>query len=210
MTPRPTPFIHLDEWFRQARRSDPQPEAAALATVSADGQPSNRLVLVRQWNERGFEVFTNLRSRKAVEVGVQPRVALTFHWKGDESLGGSGRGGSGRPGRQVRIEGIAEAMSAAESDAYWTTRPRGSRISAIASDQSEPIESREALLAKRDALEERYAGIEEIPRPAHWGGFRIVPLRVEFWQHEDNRYHQRLEYARRAMGMPWRTQILQP
>lgn len=196
MIPRPNPFIHLDDWFAAARRSDPQPEAAALATVGANGQPSNRLVLVRQWDARGFEVFTNLRSRKALEIGEQPRVALTFHWK--------------PLGRQVRIEGVAEPMSAAESDAYWVSRPRGSRISAAASDQSEPIESRAALLAKRDVLEERYPEGADVPRPPHWGGFRIVPLRVEFWQHEDDRYHQRLEYSRSAARAPWRTTILQP
>jgi len=194
--PRPNPFIHLDQWFAAARRADPQPEAAALATVGPDGQPSNRLVLVRQWDARGFEVFTNLRSRKALEIGEQPRVALTFHWK--------------PLGRQVRIEGVAAPMSAAESDAYWASRPRGSRISAAASDQSEPIESRAALLAKRDALEERYPEGADVPRPPHWGGFRIVPLRVEFWQHEDDRYHQRLEYSRLAARSPWRTTILQP
>lgn len=196
MTPRPSPFLHLEEWFAAAIRVDPQPEAAALATVGPDGQPSNRLVLVRLWDTRGFEVFTNLRSRKAREAGGQPRVALTFHWK--------------PLGRQVRVEGVAEPMSAAESDAYWRSRPRGSRISAIASDQSEPIESREALLAARDLVEGRYAGIDEIPRPAHWGGLRVVPLRIEFWQHEENRYHQRLEYSRSSVGSPWRSQILQP
>lgn len=199
MTPRPNPFIHFGEWFAAARRSDPQPEAAALATVGAGGQPSNRLVLVRQWSPRGFEVFTNLRSRKATEIGQQPRAALTFHWK----AGSTG-------GRQVRIEGIAEPTSAAESDAYWESRPRGSRVSGVASDQSEPIESRAALLAKRDALEERYPDGADVPRPSHWGGFRIVPIRVEFWQHEDDRYHQRLEYTRSAVGAPWRTAILQP
>ena len=196
MTPRPNPFLHLEEWFAAARREDPQPEAAALATVGAEGQPANRLVLVRLWDTRGFEVFTNLRSRKAHELGDEPKAALTFHWK--------------PLGRQVRIEGFTEAMSAAESDAYWASRPRGSRISAIASDQSEPIESRDALLAKRDLVEERYEGVDDIPRPAHWGGFRIVPLRIDLWQHEDNRYHQRLEYSRSAVGRPWRSQVLQP
>lgn len=186
----------MDEWFARARREDPQPEAAALATVGADGQPSNRVVLVRRWDDRGFEVFTNLRSRKALEIGARSRAALTFHWK--------------PLGRQVRIEGTVEPMSAAESDAYWASRPRGSRISAVASDQSEPIESREALLAKRDAVEERYPEGEDVPRPTHWGGFRVVPLRVEFWQHEDNRFHQRLEYRRSAVGHPWRTALLQP
>ncbi|MGE3962271.1 MAG: pyridoxamine 5'-phosphate oxidase [Dehalococcoidia bacterium] len=196
ITPRPSPLAHFAEWWDAARAADPQPEAASLATVGVDGQPSNRLVLVRRWDERGFEVFTNLHSRKAREVGGRPLAALTFHWK--------------PLGRQVRVEGGVEPMSAAESDAYWAMRPRGSRISALASDQSEPIDSREALLAKRDLLADRFAGVDAIPRPAHWGGFRIVPLRIEFWQHEDDRYHQRLEYARSAVGRPWRAQLLQP
>lgn len=196
MIPRPSPFVHFDEWFAAARVVDPQPEAAALATVGRDGQPSNRMVLVRRWSGRGFEVFTDLRSPKALDIGDEPRVALTFHWK--------------PLGRQVRIEGVAAPMSAAESDAYWASRPRGSRLSAMASDQSEPIESRAALLAKRDALGQRYASTAEVPRPAHWGGFRIAPLRVEFWEHEDDRFHQRLEYRRSAVGAPWRTAILQP
>ncbi len=196
MTPRADPFAHLDEWYAVAREADSQPEAAAFATVDADGQPSNRMVLVRRWDARGFEVFTNLRSPKARDVAGQPRAALTFHWK--------------PLGRQVRIEGVMEPMSAAESDAYWDTRPRGSRISALASDQSEVIESRAALLAKRDALEGRYPGETPVPRPEHWGGLRLAPLRVEFWQHEDDRFHQRLEYARASLDAPWRTAILQP
>lgn len=197
MTPRPDPFAHLDEWYADARANEPQPEAAALATVGADGKPSNRVVLVRRWDARGFEVFTNLRSPKARDVQEHPMAALVFHWKS-----------AGHGGRQVRIEGTVEAMSAAESDAYWATRSRGSRLSALASDQSEPIESREALLARRDALEQRYPDGAEVPRPAHWGGLRLVPVRFEFWQHEDDRFHQRLEYRRIAGG--WETAILQP
>jgi len=196
VTPRSDPFVHLDEWYAVARASDPQPEAAALATVGADGQPSNRMVLVRRWDARGFEVFTNLRSRKARDIAGEPRAALTFHWK--------------PLGQQVRIEGSVEPMSTAESDAYWATRPRGSRISALASDQSEAVESRATLLAKRDALEARYPDGAPVPRPEHWGGLRLVPLRVEFWQHEDDRFHQRLEYARAGFDAPWRTAILQP
>lgn len=197
MNPRADPFAHLDEWFMEARVDDPQPEAAALATVGADGKPSNRVVLVRRWDARGFEVFTNLRSPKARDVQEHPMAALVFHWKS-----------AAHGGRQVRIEGRVEPMSAAESDAYWATRPRGSQISAVASEQSEPIESREALLARRDALEQRYPDGAEVPRPAHWGGLRLVPVRFEFWQHEDDRFHQRLEYRRFAGG--WETAILQP
>lgn len=191
------PFAHLDEWFTEARATEPQPEAAALATVGADGQPSNRIVLLRRWDERGFEVFTNLRSRKAREAAAQPAAALVFHWKA-----------VGHGGRQVRIEGDLEPMSAAESDAYWATRPRGSQISALASEQSEPVADRATLLARRDALEAEYPEGVAVPRPAHWGGLRLVPVRFEFWQHEDDRFHQRLAYERGPGG--WEATILQP
>ncbi len=197
MTPRSDPFAHLDEWYAEARGSEPQPEAAALATVGADGQPSNRIVLVRRWDERGLEVFTDLQSRKARELRAHPGAALVFHWKA-----------AGHGGRQVRIEGHVEPMSAAESDAYWATRPRGSQISALASEQSEPVENRETLLARRDALEARYPDGGGVPRPAHWGGLRLAPVRFEFWQHEDDRFHQRLAYERQPDG--WTTAILQP
>ncbi|MQC17966.1 MAG: pyridoxamine 5'-phosphate oxidase [Chloroflexi bacterium] len=197
MTPRPDPFAHLDEWFAEAQATELQPEAAALATVGADGQPSNRIVLVRRWDERGFEVFTNLRSRKAREVEAHPAAAVVFHWKA-----------AGHGGRQVRIEGAIEPMSDAESDAYWATRPRGSQISALASDQSQSVADRPTLLARRDALEGEYPEGVRVPRPEHWGGLRLVPVRFEFWQHEDDRFHQRLAYERR-LGV-WETTILQP
>ena len=197
MKPRPDPFAHLDEWYAEARASEPQPEAAALATVRADGQPSNRSVLVRRWDEWGFEVFKNLQSRKAHEVAAHPAAALVFHWKA-----------AGHGGRQVRIEGAVEPMSDAESDAYWATRPRGSQISALASEQSQPVADRATLLARRDALEAEYPEGVPVPRPGHWGGLRLVPARFEFWQHEDDRFHQRLAYERRLGG--WETTILQP
>ncbi|MDA0815456.1 MAG: pyridoxamine 5'-phosphate oxidase [Chloroflexi bacterium] len=196
LVPRPNPFMHFAEWYRTAQALDPQPEAAALATVGADGAPSNRLVLVRQWSIRGFEFFTNLESRKARDLATETRVALTWHWK--------------PPGRQVRVEGLAERTSDEESDAYWRSRPRGSQISAIASAQSMDIEGRVALLVQRDAVEARYAGVAAIPRPAYWGGIRVVPLVVEFWQHEDDRYHQRLMYERAGVGLPWSIRLLQP
>lgn len=196
LVPRPDPFIHFGEWYRAAEAADPQPEAAAFATVSAEGAPSNRLVLVRRWSARGFEVFTNLQSRKARDLAVNPRAALAWHWK---SLG-----------RQVRVEGVAEMMTSEESDAYWYGRPRGSQVSALASKQSQPIEGREALLEQRDAIELQLRDVASLPRPAGWGGLRVVPLRVEFWQHEDDRYHQRLVYRRTAVGTPWSTEFLQP
>jgi pyridoxamine 5'-phosphate oxidase len=196
LVPRPGPFEHFAEWFAAARAADPQPEAVTFATVGVGGTPSARLVLVRHWDARGFEVYTNLRSRKAREALEQPRAALTWHWK---SLG-----------RQVRVEGIVEQVRAADADAYWATRPRGARLSALASDQSEAILDRQALLEQRDAAEARYAGVDDVPRPEHWGGVRVVPLVVEFWHHEDDRYHQRLEYRRSAPGAPWAARFLQP
>lgn len=196
LVPWPSPFMHFAEWYRTAQALDPQPEAAALATVGADGAPSNRLVLVRQWSTRGFEFFTDFESRKARDLAVNGQAALTWHWK--------------PPGRQVRVEGLAERVTPEESDAYWRSRPRGSQISAIASAQSEDIESRAVLLARRDVIEERYRDVTAIPRPSNWGGIRVVPLVVEFWQHEDDRYHQRLMYERAGVGLPWSSHLLQP
>jgi len=196
LVPRPNPFIHFAEWYRAAQAVDPQPEAVALATVGADGAPSSRMVLVRKWTSRGFEVFTDLSSRKARDLQTNPRVALAWHWK--------------PLGRQVRVEGVAERMSPDESDAYWRARPRGSQLSAIASSQSERIEGREALIVRRLEVEAHYQDVNPLPRPADWGGIRVVPLLVEFWQHEDDRLHQRLEYRRMAVGQPWSARILQP
>lgn len=191
-----TPFAHFDAWFADARGADPQPEAAALASADGRGRPSNRLVLVRNWSERGWEVHTNLESRKGRELLSRPWAALTWHWK--------------PLGRQVRVEGMVERMADEESDAYWRARPRESQVSAVASDQSEPIADRAALERRRQDVARAYPDGVEVPRPVDWGGLRVVPLRVEFWQHADDRFHDRLEYTRDAVGEPWRTRVLQP
>jgi pyridoxamine 5'-phosphate oxidase len=158
----------------------------AVATATRDGRPSVRMVLLKAADERGFVFFTNYRSRKGRELAENPFAALLFH----------------RPGRQVRVEGPVERLPAAESDAYWASRPAGSRRSAAASRQSEPIGSRaelEAAVAAQPAAP---------PRPDWWGGLRVVPERYEFWRHRDDRLHERELYVRRGDG--WDVVMLQP
>lgn len=170
------------------------PEAAALATASADGVPSARMVLLRGLDERGFVFFTNYRSRKGRELEANPRAALLFYWRGLE--------------RQVRVEGRAEPVSPEESDRYFQQRPRGSRLAAIASPQSEVIDGRQSLDARVAELDALYPG-PEVPRPAHWGGFRVVHESIEFWQGGTHRLHDRFRY-RRARGGGWAVERLAP
>ncbi|HVV59514.1 MAG TPA: pyridoxamine 5'-phosphate oxidase [Gaiellaceae bacterium] len=161
-------------------------DEVALATATPDGRPSVRMVLLKQADERGFVFFTNYESRKGGELASNPRAALLFH----------------RPGIQVRVEGPVERLSSEESDAYWASRPAGSRRSAAASRQSQPIGSRaelEAAVAAQPA---------EPPRPAWWGGLRVLPERYEFWRHRDDRLHEREVYVRRGDG--WDVLLLQP
>src|SRR5205823_4056357 len=153
------------------------PEAMALATASADGAPSVRMVLLKQADEHGFVFFTNYESRKGRDLEENPRAALLLHW----------------PGRQVRVEGRVEHIAAAESDEYWSTRPPGSRRSAAASRQSE-------VLASREELEARVAALDDPERPTTWGGFRLTPEVWEFWEHRDDRLHHRLRYRRAGGG----------
>jgi pyridoxamine 5'-phosphate oxidase len=165
-------------------------EAVALATATSSGEPSVRMVLFKGADERGLVFFTSYESRKGRELAENPRAAMLFHM----------------PGRQVRVEGRVEQVSAAESDAYWATRPRGSQIAASVSSQSEPIESREEL-------EKRFAELEgshpdELPRPPHWGGYRLVPETYEFWEHRENRLHDRVRYRRE--GETWIVDRLNP
>ena len=167
------------------------PEAMALATATADGRPSVRMVLLKGVDERGFSFYTGYESRKGRELAENPRAALLFHW----------------PGRQVRIEGPVERVTADESDAYFASRPRGSRLSAIASRQSEVVSSREELEGRVAELEEQFAGAEP-PRPDRWGGFRLVPETFELWQHRDDRLHDRLRYRRD--GDAWLVERLSP
>jgi len=165
-------------------------EVVALATASGGGAPSVRMVLLKSAGERGLVFFTSHVSRKGRDLAENPRAAMLVHM----------------PGRQIRVEGRVEKVSAEESDAYWATRPRGSQIAASVSSQSEPIDSREALEARFAELDA--ASPDEIPRPAHWGGYRLVPDVYEFWEHRENRLHDRVRYRRD--GETWTAELLQP
>ncbi len=167
--------------------------AAALATADAGGRPSVRMVLLKAVDERGFVFYTNYGSRKAAELEANPRAALCFHWDPIDL--------------QVRIEGAVTRVSAEESDAYFATRPRGSQLGAWASEQSRPLASRFSLLRRYLALQLQYAG-REVPRPPHWGGFRLAPERIEFWSSERFRLHDRRLFTRRGDG--WEMTRLQP
>ena len=184
MTDEPDPLRLFAEWFPR----DPRllGVSTALATASADARPSVRMVLMKDADEDGLTFFTGYESRKGRELEANPHAALLFH------------GG----GRQVRVEGTVERVPAAESDAYWATRPIASRRSAAASHQSEPIASREELEAAVAAQP------DEPPRPARWGGYRLVPSSWEFWEHRDDRLHERLLFV--ADGAGWRAVLLQP
>ncbi|MEY2884275.1 MAG: hypothetical protein RL490_1999, partial [Pseudomonadota bacterium] len=171
------PFAQFAAWFAEAGASEPNdPNAFALATATADGRPAVRIVLLKAWDERGFVFYTNLDSRKGAELAANPRVHMDFHWK---SLR-----------RQVRIDGVAGLVSAAEADAYFATRPRDSQLGAWASQQSRPLADRATFDAGFAAVAARFAG-QDVPRPPRWSGWRIVPSTIEFWQDRDNRLHER-------------------
>jgi len=189
------PVRQFERWFEEATAVGiAQPEAAALATAAPGGAPSVRMVLVKQAGPGGFAFYTNYASRKGDELAANPRAALLFHWE--------------RLGRQVRIEGRVERVSRDESAGYARTRPRGSQLSALASPQSRPIESRDWLEQRVDELSERYPG-EEVPLSEEWGGYRLSPERFEFWQHRQSRRHDRLVYTPAEHG-GWRIERLGP
>ena len=189
------PLRQFETWFQQASAANlPEPNSMTLATATPDGQPSARVVLLKAFDASGFTFFTNYDSRKGREMAVNPRAALLFFWPELQ--------------RQVRIEGTVERVTEAESDAYFRSRPLGSRLGAWASAQSE-------VIAGRDALEERVREVaqrfpdSEVPRPPHWGGFRVRPLAIEFWQGRPDRLHDRLLY-RRVQPDGWRLERLSP
>ena len=187
------PMEQFEKWFAEARREVRMPEAMALATVGTDLRPSARMVLARGWDERGFVFYTDYRSRKSDDVEANPRGALLFYW---DPLG-----------RQVRIEGPLGRIPPEESDRYFATRPRGSQIAAHASEQSRPIAGRGALEVRVAEETARFSGAA-VPRPSVWGGFRLVPETMEFWQQRDDRLHDRLLYSLGPEG--WRMGRLQP
>jgi pyridoxamine 5'-phosphate oxidase len=188
------PLAQFARWYGEAQVTEkPLPDAVALATATPAGHPSLRMVLLKGFDAHGFVFYTNFRSRKGRELARNPRAALLFYW--------------GEIGRQVRIDGRVEKLMARESDEYFDTRPRGSQLSAWASPQS-------ALVAGRGPLERRFAAFarkypDAVPRPPHWGGYRLVPEAFEFWQGREDRLHDRILY-RRVRGGRWRIERLAP
>jgi pyridoxamine 5'-phosphate oxidase len=196
ITEKADPLDLFAEWFDEAKKGEPNdPEAMALATVGPDGTPSQRMVLLKGYDEHGFVFYTNYDSRKGQHLTTHPKAALLFHWK---SLR-----------RQVRLEGPVSQTTPAEADAYFATRQRGSQIGAWASTQSRPLESRFALEKRVAEFTARHV-VGTVPRPDFWSGFRLQPTLVEFWRDGAFRLHDRLEYSRPGAGAPWSTRTLYP
>jgi len=188
------PFTLFNDWFAEARASEPNdPEAVALATADAEGSPSARMVLLKGHGPDGFIFYTNGDSAKAEQLASNPRAALLFHWK---SLR-----------RQVRIEGRVERVPDAQADAYFASRARDSQLGAWASDQSRPLDSRATFERRFEEVKRRYEG-EDVPRPPHWGGFRVMPEKIEFWTDRPHRLHERRLFVLDREG--WTEGLLYP
>lgn len=190
----PDPFRQFSLWFEQVKPLEGDPTAMALATATRDGRPSVRTVLLKAVDARGFVFFTNYDSRKAREIAETGRASLLFFWRSVD--------------RQVRINGIVEKVTADESDAYFATRPLDSRLSVYASRQSEVLDSRATLDSRFDTARQAYSD-GNVPRPDWWGGYRVVPDEVEFWQGRESRLHDRLQYRRQPDGA-WIRERLAP
>ena len=188
------PFALFDAWYTEARQTEPNDSnAMALATVGADGQPSLRMVLLKGHGPDGFVFYTNRESRKAEELGEGSKAALLFHWKSIR--------------RQIRIEGAVTFATDAESDAYFASRSRDSQLGAWASDQSRPLADRATFEARFEAMKARFEG-GDVPRPPHWGGYRVTPAKIEFWQDREHRLHERRLFTRTPGG--WTEGLLYP
>ena len=195
LSPGADPFALFGQWFEAAKASEVNdPDAVALATVDGDGLPDVRMVLLKSWGPDGFVFYTNRQSAKGQELAANPRAALCLHWK---SLR-----------RQVRVRGAVSPVSEGESDRYFDSRSRGSRVSAVASDQSRPVADRAALEARAQAVEARLGGADP-QRPDHWGGYRVAPSQMEFWRDGEHRLHDRMLFTPDGAG-GWAGQRLQP
>lgn len=188
------PFAQFAEWYELAAEEVPLQDAMTVATIGPDGAPDARMVLLKGHDADGFRFHTNYESAKAAEIAADPHAALVIYWREQD--------------RQVRVRGTLERLPAAESDAYFATRPRGSRVGAWASPQSRPLADRDALEAKLAATEARWEGVDDVPRPDHWGGFILRPQTIEFWQGQGARLHDRFLYTREGEG--WRIERLAP
>ena len=188
------PLALFDEWFALAREKEPNdPDAMALATATPDGAPSVRMVLLKGFGSDGFVFYTNMDSRKGAEIAANPRAALLFHWK---SLR-----------RQVRVEGPVEPVGDAEADAYFATRSRDSQLGAWASYQSRPLDARSTFEKRYEDMRRRFQG-QDVPRPARWGGFRVKPELIEFWDDRPHRLHERRVFTAAVDG--WKEGLLYP
>jgi len=191
----PNPFKQFEQWFQAASEAEPVlPEAVSLATATREGRLSSRMVLLKDFDETGFVFYTNYESRKGIELAENPNAALVFYWRQLE--------------RQICITGTVSRVSREESEAYFRTRPRGSQIGALTSPQSQVVASREVLERRFQQLMAEYEG-REIPLPSYWGGYRLSPDTIEFWQGRSDRLHDRFLYKRQSGG-PWQLERLSP
>jgi pyridoxamine 5'-phosphate oxidase len=190
------PFALFEQWFAEARTTEPNdPNAMALATADEDGLPDVRMVLLNGYDRRGFVFYTNLESAKGTMLTANPKAAIVFHWKSLK--------------RQVRVRGPVERVAEAEADAYFASRPRDSQIGAWASEQSRPLDARATFEARIEAMKARFEG-GQVPRPPHWTGLRIIPLRFELWHDRPFRLHDRIIFRRASADAPFEKTRLYP